>query len=454
MQKEDSLTRREFLGKATLLGSSLALAAGTAEKSSAQLNNAAVPPLSRIGAGFIGVGVRGTELLQASQKIYGIDIIAACDLYKGHLERALELTGGKLVTSGKYEEVLARKDIDAVVLALPDHWHKKALLDSLAAGKHVYIEKPLTHKLEEGDEMVQAVEKSKKVVQVGSQTLSSGCALQARDLIRSGRLGQITMIEAKMLRYSSLSACYYPIPPDASPENIDWKRFLGEAPQREFDPKRFFQWRLFWDYSGGLTTDLFVHMISITHYLMGVEEPESVTGFSDIYYWKNYREVPDQITALVSYPQGFVLKLTTTVNNGHPEPMLVIYGTEGTLEYDGPKMKYYCEPRQESFSYATNSWPTKTVEQFKQILNLNDRQQPYASQQASAGEALSFKAGEGDDSDVAHLRNFYDAIRTGSKVIEDIGFGANAVRVGHMINMACKTGKVVHWNRKAQKVEV
>ncbi len=453
MKKEASLNRREFLGKTALLSSTLTLASGT-KKVQSQLNNSAVPSPDRIGVGVIGVGVRGTELLQASQKIFGIDIVAGCDLYKGHLERALELTDGKIITTGKYEELLARKDIDAVVLAVPDHWHKKALLDSLAAGKHVYIEKPLSHKLEEGDEMVRAVEKSGKVVQVGSQTLSAGCAEKARELITSGRLGKITMIEARMLRYSSLAACYYPIPPDASLANIDWQRFIGNATQREFDPKRFFQWRLFWDYSGGLTTDLFVHLISITHYLMGVQEPESVTGFSDIYYWKNYREVPDQITALVSYPQGFVLKLTTSVNNGHPEPMLVIYGTEGTLEYDGSRMKFFSESRQESFSYATNSWPRKTVDQFKKILNLDDNQRPLSGRQPRAAEALEFQATDGHSPDVEHLRNFYDAIRTNSGVIEDIRFGANAVRVGHMINIACKEGKVVRWNATDRKIEI
>jgi len=453
MKDKNSLTRREFLGKTAMLASAATAAAGV-KKTRAQLNNSAVSPPSRIGVGVIGTGVRGTELLQASRKIYGIDLVVACDLYKGHLDRALELTEGKIATTGVYEEVLARQDVDAVILALPDHWHRKALLDSLAAGKHVYIEKPLTHKLEEGDQMVRAVEKSKKTVQVGSQTLSAGCMEKARELIRSGKLGQITLIEAKILRYSSLAACYYPIPPDASTETVDWKRFIGSAPWRDFDPKRFFQWRLFWDYSGGLTTDLFVHLISATHHMMGVDKPESVVGFADIYHWKNYREVPDQITAMVTYPQGFVLKLTTTVNNGHPEPMLVIYGTEGTLEYNGSSMKYFYEPRRESFRYATNSWATETVEQYIDIMNLDENQSPLVGPPPRAAEPMQYKAERGDSPDVAHLRNFYDAVRSGSKPVEDIRFGNNAVRVGHMVNLSCKTGKVVRWNPQAGKVEV
>ena len=453
MQEKGFLSRREFLGRTTLFASAAGAVVGT-KKTRAQLNNAAVPPPSKLSVGFIGVGVRGTELLRASRKIYGIETVAACDLYKGHLKRALELTDNKIETTGEYEKILARQDIDAVVVAVPDHQHKKTLLDCLEAGKHVYIEKPLTHKLEDGAEMIRAVDKSKKIVQVGSQTLSAGCMSKARKLIQSGKLGQITMIEAKMLRYSSLAACYYPIPPDASSETIDWKRFIGDATWREFDPKRFFQWRLFWDYSGGLTTDLFVHMISATHHMMGVSEPESVVGFSDIYYWKNYREVPDQITALVSYPQGFVLKLTTTVNNAHSEPMLVIYGTKGTLEYDGSWMKHYDEPPRESFRYATNSWATETVKQYIQIMSLDKNQSPLVGSPPRAAEPMHYRAEGGDSSDVAHLRNYYDAVRTGSDVIEDIRFGVNAVNVGHMVNLSCKSGKVVRWNPKAKKVEV
>jgi len=453
MQEKDSLSRRQFIGKTTLLASAAGAVAGI-KKTRAQLNNSAVAPPSKLAVGFIGVGVRGTELLQASREIYGIRTVAACDLYKGHLQRALELTDNKIETTGEYEKILARPDIDAVVVAVPDHQHKKVLLDSLAAGKHVYIEKPLTHKIEDGEEMIRAVDRSKKVVQVGSQTLSAGCMSKARALIQSGRLGKVTMIEGKMLRHNSLSACYYPIPPDASPETVDWKRFIGGAPQREFDSKRFFQWRLFWDYSGGLTTDLFVHMISATHHMMDVSEPESVVGLADIYYWKNYREVPDQITALVSYPQEFVLKLTTTVNNGHPEPMLIFYGTKGTLEYNGSWMKYYDEPPRESFRYATNSWATETVKQYIQIMNLDENQSPLVGTPPQSAEPMHYRAGDGDNSDVAHLRNFYDAVRTGSEVIEDIRFGVNAVNVGHMVNLSCKSGKMVRWNAKARKVEV
>jgi predicted dehydrogenase len=453
MSKNDSLTRREFLEKTTLIASTVAAVSGV-KKVRGQLNNAAVLPLAKLGVGFIGVGIRGTLLLEGTQQIKGANIVAVCDLYKGHLDRAKELVKGALVTTNDYQELLSRSDIDAVVVAVPDHWHKKVVLDALQTGKNVYIEKPLTHRWEDGEELIAAVDKSKKVVQVGSQYLSMGCALKAVDLIRSGRLGQITMVEGKVHRNSSTGAWYYPIPPDASPQTIDWKRFIGDSKWYEFDPKRFFQWRLFWDYSGGLPTDLFVHLVSATHQLMGVEAAESVFAFGAIYRWKNYRDVPDQMCALATYKEGFTFKLTATANNSHPGPAITFYGTEGTLEYNGDSMKFFFEPRQESYNYSTHSWATPTVEQFKDIMNLNDKQTPLIDPPPQAAEPMSFDAKDAEDSTAAHLRNFYDAIRKGTKPLEDIRFGVNAVNVGHMVNISFKTGKIARWNAKARKVEV
>jgi len=453
MKKKDSLSRREFLEKTTLLASAAAVSSGV-KKARAQLNNGRKPLPSRLGVAFIGVGIRGDILLRSSQKVYGVDIVAACDLYKGHLDRALENTDGRLETTKDYQEILSRNDVDAVVIAVPDHWHKKMTIEALEAGKHVYSEKPLTHRWEDGEDFIRAAKKSKKVVQIGSQYLSMGCNAKALDLIRSGKLGQITMIEGRIHRNSSTGAWYYPIPPDASPETIDWKRFIGDAKWYDFDPKRFFQWRLFWDYSGGLATDLFVHLISATHYLMGVSEPESVAAFGDIYRWKNYREVPDQVCALVTYPQGFVLKLTSTANNSHPGPALTFYGTEGTLEYNGNSMRFFYEPRIENYRYPTNSWATETLEQFKQIMNLDDNLTPLDNTPPKAEGPFEYTARGGAGSTTDHLRNFYDAIRNGTQAVEPMEFGVKATRVAHMVNISLQQGKIVRWDPKAKKVVI
>jgi predicted dehydrogenase len=419
-----------------------------------QINSArgALPSLLRVG--FIGVGIRGIELLQATRNISRIDVVAACDLYKGHLERVREICGDGIETTRFYEDILSRDDIDAVVVAVPDHWHKKLYLDCLAAGKHLYAEKPLTYKLEDGKALIEAVDQSKKVVQVGSQTLSAKCAGRAREMVRSGRLGNVTMVEARIYRQNSQAACYYPIPPDATPETVDWERFLGDAAWHEFDPVRFFQWRLFWDYTGGLTTDLFVHLVSATHYILDVTAPEMVAGFSGIYNWKDYREVPDQVAAIVTYPEGFMLKLTTSANFEHREPTYTFYGTEGILEYDGASMKYFHRPARENFRYSTNCYPEEMKERIRQTMNLDENMSPIVAVPAAATEAVEYAAPGGEDSTTAHLRNFFEAIRSDSEPLEDIRFGVNAVNVGHLVNMSCRSGKVVRWNAKMGEVEV
>jgi predicted dehydrogenase len=451
MSAHDSINRRQFLEKSTLLAAA-ATAVGGARKASAQINNSAAIATKPVRLGFIGAGIRGTLLMEAAAGIGGVEIKAVADCYKGHLDRAQELITPAPAVTGDFQEILSRSDVDAVVIATPDHWHLKMTQEALAAGKHVYVEKPMTHTWEEGEAFISAAERSGKVLQVGSQYVSMGCAQKAVELIKSGQLGQVTLVEGKFHRNTATGAWYYPIPPDASPATVDWKRFLGSAPPHEFDLRRFFQWRLFWDYSGGLPTDLFVHLVTATHQLMGVQEPESVFSFGDIYHWKNYREVPDQMTSMVKYPEGFVLRLSSTASNGHPGPVLTVYGSEGTLEYTGDSFKYYYEPRTEGFGYSTHSWPKATTERFKQLMNLNDGLSPLNG--PAEAEPVEYKSPHDEDSTRAHVRNWVEAIRTGGKPIEDARFGHHAALVGHMCNLSYKAGKPVRWNKATRKVEV
>ena len=447
MRVNDPVSRRRFLGSSPLLAAAAATAARTAK---AQINDASAPPPKPVRLGFIGVGIRGHLLMEAAAGLSGVELVAAADCYRGHLDRARELFPGVAVT-GAYGEVLSRADVDAVVIATPDHWHLKMLKDALGAGKHVYVEKPLSHSWEEGEEFIAAAERGGKAVQVGSQYMSAGCAQQAAALIKGGRLGQVTLVEGRMHRNSATGAWYYPIPPDASPETVDWKGFLGPAPKRPFDLARFFQWRLFWDYSGGLPTDLFVHMVTATHQLMGVQEPDSVVAFGDVYHWKNYREVPDQMTALARYPEGFVLKLTSTAANAHPGPLLTFYGTEGTLEYDGNAMKLFHEPRSESFVYSTRSWPSATVARFRELMDLDETLSPVDG--PTVAEAIEYRSPHDEDATRAHVRNWIQAIRSGGRPIEDVPFGFHAALVGHMCNVSYRAGKTVRWDRNARRVE-
>jgi len=450
MSMNRSIDRRQFLEKASLVAAA-ATAVGGARKASAQINNSAGIAPKPVRLGFIGVGIRGTLLMEAAAGISGVEIKAAADCYKGHLECAQELISPAPAVTGDYKEILARADVDAVVIATPDHWHLKMTQEALAAGKHVYVEKPMTHSWDEGEAFIAAADKSGKVLQVGSQYLSMGCAQKAAELIKSGRLGQITLVEGQFHRNSGTGAWYYPIPPDASPATVDWKGFLGPATPREFDLRRFFQWRLFWEYSGGLPTDLFVHLVTAAHQLMGVQEPETVFSFGDVYHWKNYREVPDQMTSMVRYSEGFVLKLTSTASNGHPGPFLTFYGSEGTLEYSGGSFKHFYEPRSENFGYSTHSWPKATTARFRELMNLNEKLGPLDG--PPAADPVEYKSPNDEDATRAHVRNWIEAIRTGGKAIEDARFGHHAALVGHMCNLSYKAGKPVRWDKKTRKVE-
>ncbi len=455
MSTNDALSRRQFLQKTPIMAAA-ATAVGAAQPVAAQtvtvLNNSAAVNLKPVRLGFIGAGIRGTLLMEAAAGIAGVEVKVAADCYKGHLTAAQELITPAPEITGDYKAVIARPDIDAIVIATPDHWHLQMTQEALAAGKHVYIEKPMTHRWEDGEAFISAVEKSGKVLQVGSQYMSMGCAQMATDLVKSGRIGQVTLVEGRLHRNSATGAWYYPIPPDASPETVDFKSFIGPAPAREFDLRRFFQWRLFWDYSGGLPTDLFVHLVTAAHQIMRVQEPESVVTFGDVYYWKNYREVPDQMTSLVKYPEGFTLQLTSTAENGHPAPLLTFYGTEGTLEYNGDRCKLYHQPQSDNFSYSTHSWPKATVAAFRQRMNLRDNLSPVDG--PTTADPVEFRSANDEDSTRAHIRNWVDAIRSGGKPIEDVRFGHHAALVGHMCNLSYKSGKPVRWNKATRKVEV
>ena len=301
------MTRRNFIHA----GAALTAAAQAAQAS----------PNDKIAVGVIGTGARAQELMQSIlQRPQDAEIVGVVDAYKGRVERALDRTGGRAKAYPDYHELLAQKSIDAVVVATPDHWHRRIILDAIAAGKDVYSEKPMTYRCSEGVEIIQAARTAGRIVQVGSQGVSSDSDRKAKDLILSGKLGKVTMIRASYNRNTASGAWIYPIPPDASPQTVDWEMFLGPAPKRPFSLERFFRWRCYEDYSGGIATDLFVHLCTTIHYLMDAKMPSAVMAMGELYRWKESRDVPDTINALLQYPEGFAVSLgssaTSTFLNG------------------------------------------------------------------------------------------------------------------------------------------
>lgn len=429
-------SRRDFLKTAAAAGMAPLVAAGPAGGRVPGANDS-------VGVGFIGIGIRGEILMRTTLGIPGARVMEVCDLYDGHFDRARELMPTGLKGGRDYRRLLDNPDVNAVVIATPDHWHKPIALDAMAAGKDVYVEKPMTHRWEDAAEFVSAARQYGRIVQVGSQYESMPANERAIEIIRSGALGQITLVNGAIHRNTATGAWYYPVPPDASPETIDWKRFIGPAPWHEFDADRFFQWRLYWDYSGGLPTDLFVHLITATHTLMDVEMPGKVTAIGGIYHWKD-REVPDQMTALVEYPEGFTLSLAATANNNHSFPLLTIMGTEGTLEYFGSRLVFHREPRLENYSYSTRSWPEATKRRFAEINRLDpDSMRPLATAGVSRPEPEEFRA-EGD-STKRHLAKFFDSVRTRTEPVENAAMGGRCAAVGHMVNISYRERRQVRW---------
>jgi len=302
-------SRRQFIK----LAASSSVVAGSASsllaKSNVEILRREIPNRfsanERVGIGLIGTGGQGMgDTLTALRVDEGVEFIAAADCYDGRLRRIKELTNDQVVTTRDYREIISRDDIDAVIIATPDHWHAKITQDALDAGKAVYCEKPMVQDLDEGPVVIEAWEKAGQVLQVGSQRVSSVVYEKAKELYESGAIGTLNMVEAKYNRNSALGAWQYSIPPDASPETMDWDGFLGNAPKRPFDPTRFFRWRNYFDYGTGVAGDLFVHLFSGIHFVLGSNGPSKVFSTGGIRHWIDGRDAPDVQMALFDYKES------------------------------------------------------------------------------------------------------------------------------------------------------
>ncbi len=447
---QESLSRRDFLGKSAAVAGAVTMAAAAVHTKPAKAEEKKYSANDRIRGGMIGIGIHGMSPGERALNVNGVEVVAACDLYDGHFVRAKEVINPQIATTKDYRELLARKDIDAVIISTPDHWHKQMAIDAMEAGKDVYLEKPATYRWEEGDEIAKVVKKTNRILQVGSQWVSEPVNKLVLKKIKNGEIGQVTLVESCIHRNTPTGAWYYPIPPDASPQTCDWDRFLGSAPKRAWDPHRFFQWRLYWDYSGGLPTDLFVHMIGTVHTLMGVKMANSVWATGQIYRFHDWgRELPDQMQAIAKY-DNFSLYLASTTNNDHGKPFVTIYGTEGTIEYYGGHFLQYYEPVQDNYSYSLAHYPKDTQEVLRGQLGLNEKNRPIAELLPEA-EPVKYEI-KGENSTVTHLRNFFNAVRSRENPFEDIEFGHMAATVGHMCNLSYKAGREMKWDAKKRVV--
>ena len=408
----------------------------------------AVAPSDRVRFASIGTGTRGCELLQASLAVSGIECVAVCDLYDSRHEAAQEAVLKQVPATRNYKEILDRKDVDAVIVAVPDHQHRRVVVDACAAGKDVYCEKPMSHTVEDGFAMVEAVHKGNRIMQVGSQRVSSIVYEKARDLYASGALGEVFFIEGSSDRNSPSGAWVYPIPPDASEQTIDWNEFLVGAPKRPFDAARFFRWRCFSDYGEGLAGDLFVHLLSGIHFISGTNEAaQRAQSSGGLFRWKDGRDFPDLLATLYDYP-GVTVNLHCNQNNEAGEP-IVFYGSEGTMTISGNSLSVAPQdtsPRPEG--YSLNGW---TAAQKQQYMEEWHAAHPAPPPKLAKVENFAAPAGYNDTAD--HLANFFEAVVTRKHVVEDEVFGHHAAVACHMANHSYFHRAVAQWDADGKTIK-
>lgn len=412
----------------------------------------------RIQFATIGIGGMGSEDTRSAMAQQGVKLVAACDVYQGRLRRAKELAGDDLFITRDYREILARKDIDAVVIATPDHWHAKIAIDALEAGKDVYVEKPMVQRIPDGLKVAEAQKRTGRILQVGSQRVSSILYRKAKDLLEAGVIGELNLVEAWWDRNSAIGAWQYSIPPDATPENIDWDRFLGSAPKRPFEPIRLFRWRNYKDYGTGVAGDLFVHLFSGLHYITGALGPTRVFATGGLRFWKDGRDVPDVLLGVCDYAaQGklpaFNLALRVNFVNGASENSgFRFVGSEGTIAVSNHVTVTRVAPETEP-GYTIGTFAKATQEEF-----LKQYRKKYPEVRANADSILPnkeerYNAPRGYSDHLDHHRVFFEAVRSRQPVIEDSVFGLRAAGPALLCNMSQDGQQAYEWDAGAMQVK-
>lgn len=409
----------------------------------------------QINLALIGSGIQGIYDTNTALQVPGVKLVAVCDLYNGRLDRAKELWGDDLFLTRDYRELLERKDIDAVIVATPDHWHKKITIDALEKGKAVYCEKPMVQNFDEGQAIIDAHKRSGKICQVGSQSMSSLGNEKAKALYKDGAIGEIVLLDMYNDRYSSDGAWQYAIPPDANPDTVDFDTFLGNAPQVPFDLTRFFRWRNYKDYGTGVAGDLFVHAFSSLNFILDSYGPNRAMSTGGLRYWKDGRDVPDVTLTFYDYPEtkthaafnaSFRVNFIAGTGGGGGFKLI---GTEGAMEVSSNAVKLV-RPKLNKTpgNYSMIAYTEATQ---KEILSKYNEGQNAASDNKS-GETIweapsDYKGGHYD-----HFNNFFQAIRNNGKVIQDPSFGLRAAGASLLANESYQRNEAVNWDAKNMKL--
>jgi predicted dehydrogenase len=440
--KQPTWSRREFL--------ELSAAATGASLAAKPFRTRRLVASDTVRFGIVGVGMQGSGLLGTSIQLPNVTCAGAADLYDGRHTLAREIVRPDLPVTRRYQQLLDDKNIDCIVAAVPDHWHRRIVVDAVSAGKDVYCEKPMSHSAADGVAMVDAAKKTNRIVQIGSQRVSSQICAKAKELIARGAIGDLMMVEGWLGRNDPTGAWQYPPPPDLSPRTLDWDTWQGDVPKRAFDPNIFARWRCWKEYGTGVAGDLLVHLISGMMFVLGVNEaPKQASAVGGIRRWKDGRNMPD--VHLVNYYYGD-LPVSMRLNLGTDMPETYrFHGSKGVLELSGSRIIVAPQSGRDSWpSYYTGSYPGAMRQAYEE--QWHREHDPKPGETLPLTETTTFLAPDFDDTRV-HLWNFFEAVRTRKPVVEDVVFGHYAALACHMANEAYFRRNAVTWDEATKTIK-
>jgi len=450
MMKSNRFSRRKFLAiGAGAAGASLVTKTILLDPEPAWAFQGPASPSDRVRFGIIGIGMQGSGLLASAIELPGVECVAACDLYDGRHTLAKEIVRPDLPTTRRYQELLANKNIDCIVAAVPDHWHKQVVVDAVSAGKDIYCEKPMSHTAAEGVEMVAAAKRTGRIVQIGSQRVSSVICAKAKELVNKGVLGDLMLVEGSLGRNDPTGAWEYPPPPDLSPQTLDWDSWQGTVPKRAFDPKIFARWRCWKEYGTGVAGDLLVHLVSGMQYVLGINEaPKRAMAMGGILRWKDGRNMPDVHASLFEYGQ---VPMYMRLNLGTETPEIYRFqGSKGILELTEFTLTYIPQAGVDtSPSYYGFSFPKALREEY--FKKWHQEHDPVPGKEP-AFEGVTYRSNSWDDVK-PHLWSFFQAVRTRKPVVEDAVFGHNAALACHMANESYFRKSAVSWDAGSSTIK-
>ena len=393
---ENSVPRRDFIKTV-----------GAATAATALSYSRIVGANERVQMGLIGCGSRGTGVMNSFVKVGDVDVTTLCDVYDAQFERAKQ-SAARAKTFRDHRQLLESKDLDAVLIAVPDHWHMAVAIDALNAGKDVYVEKPLTLKVEEGPAIVKAARLNKRVCQVGMQQRSGRHYLQAKqEYFDTGKLGKITLVRT-WWHGNTFHLRRAPATLQTQPADLDWGRFIGPLAWRDYDPQQYYNWRAYLDFGGGQITDLFTHWIDVVHMFMGSDIPVAAVASGGVYNYKDGRTAPDTINVLLEYPAPFTATFEATLAPGVSGAGIEFCGTEGRLWITRGRYEYHSVPSSISPAPAPAPGPPP----------------PTAVVQASG------------NMDQDHVKNFLECVVSRKQPNGDVLIGHRSAQASHLGNIA------------------